>query len=225
MAAATATRWNCSACMYANPKNELVCEICLTARGIAAAGTGTASSTTTTTVMMMTPPLLNQTWRSYGNSLRITSLTVFSQSTMHMFSNYAHHLPELVDIPPYCNPTALANSGRNQQISFDFALKAIMACKAALFHDYTSFDRIMACTDSKQAKSLGRQVLSFDQRVWNVHQCSIVRHITIAKLGWHNFRTALLQTGNNIIAECTNGDWVWGCSFDISDGNVYYPSR
>ncbi len=175
---------------------------------------------------VMTPPLLTQLWKLYGGSARVASLTVFSQlDTSHAFSNYSRHPCVTMDIPCCCNPAALANSGRATKISFDFAEKAIMACKAALFQDYSTLDEILKASDSKQAKRLGRRVSPFDQQVWDANQCTIVRHVMVAKLQWNTFRSVLLQTGDDTIAECTIGDWVWGTALDASDPNVFYPGR
>lgn len=101
-----------------------------------------------------------------------------------------------------------------------------MACKAALFRDYVTYDALLQCRDSREAKALGRRVRPFHQTIWDAHQCSIVRDVTIAKLSWNDFEKALAQTGNDtVIAECTPGDWVWGTALSGGDKNVYYPGR
>jgi len=209
--------WACPACTFINVASATACHICFTGRLIS------LTMAATTNTMIMTPSLLTQKWRSHGKAR--ATVTVFSQPTLHPFSNYVRHAAVTMDIPHCCDALALANSGRSTRISFTFAEKAIMACKAALFRDYTTFDKILGCNDSRSAKRLGRQVINFDQQAWNAHQCEIVRQVTIAKLAWPNFHAALLQTRTNIIAECTNGDWVWGTALDAFDGNVSYPGR
>lgn len=174
----------------------------------------------------MTPPLLTQLWQSYGGSARVKSLTVFSQpDTTHVFSNYSMHPYITMDLPECCCPTSLANSGRLATLSFEFAEKAIMMCKAALFKDYRTFDAIQNCRDSRQAKALGRRVSPFDQQVWDRNQCTIAKHVMVAKLQWKNFRVFLLQTRDDTIAECTAGDSVWGSAIAANDANIYYPGR
>lgn len=128
-------------------------------------------------------------------------------------------------MPPYCHSSELISSGRSAQFDFPFAEMAIMACKAALFRDYATYDKILTCRDPREAKAFGRHVKPFDQRTWDAQQCSIVREVSIAKLAWGAFRTALLQTGSDVIAECTIGDWVWGTALDGKDPDVNYPGR
>mmetsp|Transcript_16736 Transcript_16736/g.35365 ORF Transcript_16736/g.35365 Transcript_16736/m.35365 type:complete len:670 (+) Transcript_16736:209-2218(+) len=224
-----ATQWLCSSCTYANSANDSICKLCRVPAAVCVASTSTppaVGNSNTTTRMMMTPPLLYQTWKSQGKSSRTPSLTTFSQSTSHIFSNYIVHSPISFVIPSYCHSTELVSSGRDARLVFSFSEMAIMACKAALFRDYVAFDKIVHhAKTAREAKALGRRVSPFNQDIWDAYQCSIVRDVTIAKLDWDDFRTALLGTGNDTIAECTKGDWVWGTALDGSDGNVHYPGR
>ena len=189
-----------------------------------ASTTTTAAATMSSNYYVMTPSLLNQLWQSYGTSGRVQCLTTFSQSqqtTIHEFSNYCIHPTITMDLPDCCKQ----NSGLISKVSFDFAEKGIMACKAALFMDYQTMAEILASTTPRQAKALGRRVKPFDQQLWDTHQCTIVREIAIAKLQWKPFRDSLLATGDNIIAECTRGDWVWGTALPINDSNLSFPGR
>ena len=191
-------------------------------------GSSSASATSTPSNannITMTPPLLMQKWKSYGGSQAVSSVTTFTQPSMHIFSNYINHLPLQFTIPTYCNASELIASGRNAILNFRFAEMAIMACKAALFRDFATFDAILVCSDSRQAKSLGRRVQNFQQSVWDAHQCGIVKDVTIAKLAWDDFKQTLVQTNDSVIVECEPGDWVWGCALHASDTNVYYPER
>eukprot|EP00548_Thalassiothrix_antarctica_P001529 CAMPEP_0194130500 /NCGR_PEP_ID=MMETSP0152-20130528/1530_1 /TAXON_ID=1049557 /ORGANISM="Thalassiothrix antarctica, Strain L6-D1" /LENGTH=640 /DNA_ID=CAMNT_0038825047 /DNA_START=119 /DNA_END=2041 /DNA_ORIENTATION=- len=212
------TDWNCSACTYTNSSQSVFCDICLTTRG----GNGSATNSGSSNPTMMTPSLLFQMWKSYGRS-GIAPVTKFSQPTLHGFSNYAKHAELPFVIPPYCNSAELSKSGRNNHITFGFAEKAIMACKAALFGDWLSFDRILQSGSAKEVKALGRRVTPFSQASWDAYQCSIVREVTIAKLVWPTFRSTLRCSGDTVIAECTVGDRVWGTALDFNDSNASYP--
>ena len=220
---ASATTWPCTACTYANAIQFDTCKICQTSRYMGSSATSTPSNANN--ISNMTPPLLMQKWKSYGGNQAVSSVTTFTQPSMHVFSNYINHLPLPFTIPTYCNASELIASGRNAILNFRFAELAIMACKAALFRDFATFDAILVCSDSRQAKSLGRRVQNFQQTVWDAHQCGIVKDVTIAKLAWDDFKHTLIQTNDSVIVECEPGDWVWGCALHASDSNVYYPGR
>lgn len=219
----------CSACTYENAIQFDTCKICQTSRYAGSSSAAIASSTPSyvngNSNISMTPTILKQKWKSYGSQAVSTSVTTFTQPSIHIFSNYITHPPLSFTIPTYCNSTQLVASGRNAVLNFTFSEMAIMACKAALFKDFVTFDAILACRDSRQAKSLGRQVQNFNQHIWDKNQCSIVKDVTIAKLEWDAFKQALVQTNDHIIVECDPGDWVWGCALHANDSNVYYPAR
>ena len=50
----------------------------------------------------------------------------------------------------------------------------MMAGKAALFSDQEIRKEILACSDPKQIKALGRKVRGFDQKVWDRFKYAIV---------------------------------------------------
>jgi len=232
-----ATEWICPTCTFANAVHFSVCSVCRIGHQRAAKAPGSSGSSNNRSAM--TPTLLSQTWQSQYGTGRIsgTSITAFSQPSLHVFSNYAIHPPVHFDIPPYCHAAELTAAGHRARITFRFAEAAIMACKAALFRDYATFDALVlgmassttggaTVMTSRKAKRLGRAVSPFDQRLWDAHRCSIARDVAIAKArGWDAFRAALLSTGNDLLAECTLGDRVWGTALDVSDGDVNYPCR
>ena len=220
--------WACTACTYENSIQFDTCKICQTSRcggsSSSAAAISTPSYVNGNSNITMTPTILKQKWKSYG-SQAVSSVTTFTQPSIHIFSNYITHPPVSFTVPMYCNSTELVASGRSAILNFTFSEMSIMACKAALFKDFVTFDAILACCDSRQAKSLGRQVQNFNQHKWDTFQCSIVKDVTIAKLEWDAFKLALIQTNDSVIVECDVGDWVWGCALHANDSNVHYPGR
>ena len=233
--------------MCASPR-EMTAAMAATGPSSTATMADTATASSMSSSIMMTPSLLAQTWQSYRNSshtntasasasasslsqrsCRTSSCTIFSQTTgqpPHCFANAVHHVPIRMELPPCCcgDPSKFqTNSGRTPRLSFAFAEQAIMACKAALFQDSHAYEQILACTNAADAKAWGRRVTAFDQRTWDAYQCTIVRHVLLAKLRWPLFRTTLLATGTTLIIECTKGDWVWGCALAVTDTKVYSP--
>jgi len=172
-----------------------------------------------------TPMFLSQMWLSHSRSVP-RNVSAFSQRGLAIFSNYANHSPVVFDIPSYCCSAQLAMTGRSGQITFTFAEKAIMACKASLFGDWASFDKILHCKDSREAKGLGRGVTPWHQDTWDRSVCSITRDVIKAKAaGLPALQTALEGTGDALIAEATRGDHVWGIGMDSNHPDVRFPGR
>uniref|UniRef100_A0A6U3R5Z0 RanBP2-type domain-containing protein n=1 Tax=Ditylum brightwellii TaxID=49249 RepID=A0A6U3R5Z0_9STRA len=230
------TAWVCSACTYQNAPQNAFCEVCLTDRANAAGLNLTsavaassfvppAASVLSSAGAAITPMFLSQMWLSHGRSV-VRNVSVFRQGSLGILSNYTNHAPVLFNIPSYCCSAGLAMTGRSTQIIFNFAEKAIMACKASLFGDWASFDKILYCQDSREAKKLGRGVKQFNQDTWNRTVCPITRDVVAAKAaGLPALRTELAGTGDALIAEATNGDHVWGINLDASNPDVSYPGR
>ena len=140
--------WACSACTYENAIQFDTCKICQTSRyggSSSAAAMSTPYYVTGNSNTAMTPTILKQKWKSYGNQ-SVSSVTTFTQPSIHIFSNYITHPPVSFTMPTYCNSTELIASGRNAILNFTFSEMAIMACKAAIFKDFATFDAILACS-------------------------------------------------------------------------------
>uniref|UniRef100_A0A7S4JXG7 NADAR domain-containing protein n=1 Tax=Odontella aurita TaxID=265563 RepID=A0A7S4JXG7_9STRA len=175
--------------------------------------------------LSVTPMFLSQLWMSNGPSVS-RDVSAFSQRSLDIFSNYTIHALVVLDIPSYCRSAELAKTGRSAQITFTFAEQAIMACKASLFGDWASFDKILHCKDSWEAKGLGRGVKPWNQDLWDRTVCQITRDVIMAKaVGLPALQTALAGTGDAMIAEATRGDHVWGINLDPNHPHLRFPGR
>jgi len=101
----------------------------------------------------------------------------------------------------------------------------MMAQKALLFEDRNVFDKIINCNKPGEAKELGRQVLNYDDQVWNERKFDIVKLGNIHKFNQNPlFAAYLLKTENRILVEASPLDRIWGIglSQDSSDiENIY----
>ncbi|CAB1099329.1 unnamed protein product [Ectocarpus sp. CCAP 1310/34] len=87
----------------------------------------------------------------------------------------------------------------------------IMSEKAKLFGDMTSYDKIMAATDPKTHKFLGRNVRPFDYAEWERRREEVVLTGSYAKFAQnHAMKHHLLETGTRLLAEASPFDRVWG---------------
>jgi ribA/ribD-fused uncharacterized protein len=89
--------------------------------------------------------------------------------------------------------------------------QAMMAQKALLFKDKATFKKIMATTNPKEHKSLGKQVKNFNQIIWDTMSYLIVYDINILKFSQcPKHKEALLATGDTILVEASPSDLIWG---------------
>ncbi|CAB1119356.1 unnamed protein product [Ectocarpus sp. CCAP 1310/34] len=106
----------------------------------------------------------------------------------------------------------------------------MMSEKAKLFGDMTSYDKIMAATDPKTHKFLGRNVRPFDYAEWEHRREEIVLTGSYAKFARnHDMKHHLLETGTRLLAEASPFDRVWGigmsaCFPDASDSSKWAAS-
>lgn len=108
---------------------------------------------------------------------------------------------------------------------FHCAEQYMMAHKAHLFGDYSTFDAIMAIEQKKDwreapkaCKNLGRQVLNFDIDVWNAHAIDIVFQGNIYKFSDNDvLAKRLTDTGDKILVEGAHYDPIWGVGLAWND--------
>ncbi|KAH7087333.1 hypothetical protein FB567DRAFT_621104 [Paraphoma chrysanthemicola] len=102
------------------------------------------------------------------------------------------------------------------RIPFTCAEQVHMFAKALLFGDAASCVRILARSDPKEQKKLGKRVKGFNEYKWTRVKSRVVR------VGnWYKFtdsrneglKEVLLGTGERELVEAAKGDRVWGIGF------------
>lgn len=96
-------------------------------------------------------------------------------------------------------------------ITYPTAEHWMMAQKALLFGDKINFDKIVNCEKPGEAKELGRQVLGYDDVIWNEKKFEIVKQGNIHKFRQYpELADYLLHTENRVLVEASPVDRIWG---------------
>ena len=126
-------------------------------------------------------------------------------------SNFARHPAVPFTVPPRCRSAAFLASGRSPTLSMEFAEKGIMACKAAVMGDLSTFSAVAIASDPHLAKQLGRQVAPWHQPPWDAVVCEVAVAVLQAKFsGVPSLGDRLVGTGRSVLAEAAPRDLVWG---------------
>lgn len=97
------------------------------------------------------------------------------------------------------------------QVTYSNMEQYMMRSKAILMGDMETADRIMAITDPRAIKALGREVKNFDSNLWDKNKFDIVFNGCKAKFTQNEkLKKALMETGCKKICEASPYDRVWG---------------
>lgn len=108
-------------------------------------------------------------------------------------------------------------------IRYATAEQYMMARKALLFNDYTIYQDIMAESEPRKCKDLGRKVRHFKPAVWDACKQEIVFHANFAKFTQNEeLREILLGTGDAILAEASPSDRIWGIGMRADDPKAQF---
>ena len=101
-----------------------------------------------------------------------------------------------------------------------------MACKAAVMNDWESYEKISRCnTNPRDCKMLGRKVKPFVQERWSNVILEVAIEVVTQKFAQNPVLWNVLnKTGNNVIAEMTRNDRIWGTGIDKSHVDCNTPS-
>jgi ribA/ribD-fused uncharacterized protein len=96
-------------------------------------------------------------------------------------------------------------------ITYGSCEQYMMAQKALHFKDMEAYEAIMASTNPKEQKVLGRGVKNFDTKSWNSVCREFVYQGNLAKFSQlPHFKSSLLATEDREIVEASPYDAVWG---------------
>lgn len=111
-------------------------------------------------------------------------------------------------------------------ITYNCAEQWMMACKARLFKDDETLQKILAETDPKKQKRLGKQVKGLqggkwtadDIAFWNAHAKAFVYEGNYAKYTQHKeLLNELLATAGTTLVEASPFDAIWGIKLAAND--------
>ena len=109
---------------------------------------------------------------------------------------------------------------------FTTAEHFMMHQKAMLFGDQETALRILDADHPFEAKTLGRRVRGFDEARWNQARLEIVIRGNIEKFAQNtNLLNFLLGTGDDVLAEASPNDLVWGIGCREEDPTATQPKN
>lgn len=113
---------------------------------------------------------------------------------------------------------------RRQRLHYCGALHDVSQGK--LFGDDIACARILLATNPGAAKAIGREVVGFNQEVWDERRFEIVLNANLAKFAQHTeLKSFLLNTGNRILVEASPVDKVWGIGLAQDHPESEIPRR
>jgi ribA/ribD-fused uncharacterized protein len=138
------------------------------------------------------------------------------------FSNfYIHSHPFEFILPDFAQRANFPKS-----VWCEFSEKAIMCTKAALMNDRETFLEIERAEKQAKAKSLGRQVKNFDEKLWQHYLEDLAFEVEKQKFASAKFlRELLLSTGDAVLVEAAPNDRIWGIGLKGSDERVIDQSQ
>ncbi|MDK2594002.1 MULTISPECIES: NADAR family protein [Pseudoalteromonas] len=87
----------------------------------------------------------------------------------------------------------------------------MMYHKAKLFGDHDACEKVLCAHSPAKAKAIGREVLGFEQNLWDEKRFEIVVNANLAKFSQNaGLEAFLLNTGNRVIVEASPVDKIWG---------------
>ena len=102
----------------------------------------------------------------------------------------------------------------------------MMAEKARAFGDDAALSQILAATNPRRQKALGRTVRGFDADVWNDVCRGIVYAGNLARFTQDDTACReLMATGERVIVEASPTDRIWGIGLDQDDPRALDPAQ
>lgn len=103
-------------------------------------------------------------------------------------------------------------------ITFSSMEKYMMYSKAMEFNDAEIAEQILKTDDVAEIKALGRKVSNYNDHHWNgVRQIIIYRGLLQKFSQNENLKQKLMDTGDEILAECAVKDQIWGIGRSMHD--------
>jgi len=100
----------------------------------------------------------------------------------------------------------------------------MMASKARLFGDLDKEKEILKMSDPYAVQQLGREIMGFDEKIWEKHRFNIVVKGNFEKFKQNpKLKKYLLSTENKVLVETSPYDKIWGVGLNENNPNIYNP--
>lgn len=104
------------------------------------------------------------------------------------------------------------------EVKYSSMEQFMMYKKAIRFQDIEKAQQILSTNDVALIKEYGRQVKGYNDSIWCGVRQMVVYQGLLAKFSQNNILcNKLLQTQNDILAECAVKDRVWGIGLSMND--------
>jgi ribA/ribD-fused uncharacterized protein len=111
-------------------------------------------------------------------------------------------------------------------IQFNCGEQYMMYSKAKLFNDEETASKILATSDPKIQKALGREVKGYIEDVWEERRMRIMVAGLKQKFSQHkDLSELLMSTSGTELVEASKWDKIWGVGLAESDPNIYDKSK
>lgn len=102
----------------------------------------------------------------------------------------------------------------------------MMHQKALLFRDLTTAAKIMNTSSPKLQKQLGREVINYNDIIWDSRRFDIVFKGNLAKFSQNELlKSELLNTGNRQFVEASPYDTIWGIGMGLDNPLINDPTK
>ncbi|KAK4198095.1 hypothetical protein QBC40DRAFT_256363 [Triangularia verruculosa] len=136
-------------------------------------------------------------------------------------SHFAVSMGEIYSLTTKPPPEGLDDT---QKLEFKTAEQFMMYLKAVQFEDLAIGKKILATSDPRAQKKLGRQIKGFNDAEWDQIKQEVVVRGNMAKFGQsERLRGVLLGTGDRELVEAASNDRIWGIGFtekQVVEGQV-----
>ena len=103
-------------------------------------------------------------------------------------------------------------------ILFSSMEQYMMYHKALTFNNVSLANKILSIHDVKYIKQLGREIKNYNETIWNGIRQLIVYKGALEKFTQVDFlKNKLLDTKDDILAECAVNDKIWGIGLSMDD--------
>ena len=111
-------------------------------------------------------------------------------------------------------------------IRYSCCEQCMMHQKALLFRDLTTAAKIMNTSSPKLQKQLGREVINYNDIIWDSRRFDIVFKGNLAKFSQNELlKSELLNTGNRQFVEASPYDTIWGIGMGLDNPLINDPTK
>ncbi|MEM6770688.1 MAG: NADAR family protein, partial [Bacteroidota bacterium] len=146
--------------------------------------------------------------------MKYSNTWLLDQIKQGLTPNYIYfwgHRPLPDRIGPSCMSQWFAAGFEHDGKYFHTAEHWMMYHKAMTMQDHASAEAVLANSDPRAVKAIGRKVKNYDDKLWAARKFAVVVEGNVRKFGAsRKLKQYLLGTGNAVLVEASPYDAQWG---------------